>query len=286
MSIHMKSSSMSVGGEFTTTNHRRCGKQLTTLVYAKSGRSTRPNHTIHNENRNKEVMKKRSELLKESMLVAVASLVLPPVHPARAVPIGGGHEGTLAAATAQAAQSSISDVFLSTLSDCELAVSIYPTFSYDASGGGGIGTVTRVDGNTAHVVFDPTGLRIPPINYATSKILAVPIPPPLEIRITPKKLEGDINMQTGDASLDFLAEFSFSAGTLYKAHPLTVETTLTTDTSTGVLRKGKGTRMDASGKAKLAGVARVPKTGDAFLDNFLILPTDALAVLSADLKFT
>ena len=36
---------------------------------------------------------------------------------------------------------------------------------------------------------------------------------------------------------------------------------------------------------RLVGVARVPPTGDALLDAFLQLPTDALAVLSAELTF-
>lgn len=35
-------------------------------------------------------------------------------------------------------------VRLNTRSDCELAVSIYPTFAYNAAGGGGWGTVTHM----------------------------------------------------------------------------------------------------------------------------------------------
>jgi hypothetical protein len=36
---------------------------------------------------------------------------------------------------------------------------------------------------------------------------------------------------------------------------------------------------------RLVGVARVPKVGDLLLDAFLMLPTDALAIMSADLAF-
>jgi hypothetical protein len=36
---------------------------------------------------------------------------------------------------------------------------------------------------------------------------------------------------------------------------------------------------------RLAGVAGVEKTGDLFLDSFLLLPADALALMSADLEF-
>lgn len=60
---------------------------------------------------------------------------------------------------------------------------------------------------------------------------------------------------------------------------------LTTERSEGPLRAGVGRRLSADGRVRLVGVARVPKTGDAFLDGFLMLPTDALAVLSAELCF-
>ena len=81
------------------------------------------------------------------------------------------------------------------------------------------------------------------------------------------------------------ASFEFTAGALYTAAPLTVETTLTTEASDGVLRRGVGQRMSAEGRARLVGVARVPRTEDALLNAFLQLPTDALAVLSAELDF-
>jgi hypothetical protein len=37
---------------------------------------------------------------------------------------------------------------------------------------------------------------------------------------------------------------------------------------------------------RLVGVARVPKVSEAFLDIFLMLPTDALAVMKATLEFS
>jgi hypothetical protein len=37
---------------------------------------------------------------------------------------------------------------------------------------------------------------------------------------------------------------------------------------------------------RLVGVARVPKVDDAFLSTFLMLPTDALAVMKAQLEFS
>lgn len=101
----------------------------------------------------------------------------------------------------------------------------------------------------------------------------------------PQRLEGTLDPATGRVDLDFLASFEFTAGPLYTAAPLTVATTLTTETSDGQLRRGTGERLAADGHARLVGVARVPTTGDAFLDTFLMLPTDCLAVLSAELKF-
>lgn len=102
----------------------------------------------------------------------------------------------------------------------------------------------------------------------------------------PQKLEGTLDPATGRVDLDFLASFEFTAGPIYRAAPLTVATTLTTEASDGVLRHGVGQRLRADGRARLVGVARVPRTTDGFLNTFLMLPTDALAVLSAELKFS
>lgn len=117
------------------------------------------------------------------------------------------------------------------------------------------------------------------------QVLGVPIPPPLKIEIKPQKLEGWIDPATGEANLEFLAAFEFTAGPLYQAPPLVVSTTLTTESSEGPLRQGTGQRLTTDGRARLVGVARVPTTTDAFLNTFLMLPTDALAVLSAELQF-
>lgn len=179
----------------------------------------------------------------------------------------------------------IGNVMLSTLQDCSLAVSIYPTFSYDAAGGGGIGRIVSKDGDIATVEFDASSLNIPAIDYKSTKVLGIPIPPPLCIRILPKALKGTVNMKTGEANLDFDASFQFDAGNLYHAAPLSVVTTLSTEGSSGKLLQGPGARLNGEGKARLAGVASVPKTGDLFLDGFLLLPSEALAVLSAELRF-
>jgi hypothetical protein len=176
-------------------------------------------------------------------------------------------------------------VVLRTLRDCQLAVSVYPTFDYNASGGGGVGTVKQ-EGDLLRVTFDPASLQIPAIQYSTTAVLGVPIPPPLKIEIRPRRLEGTVNPATGEAELEFLADFAFTAAPLYTAAPLVVSTTLTTEASEGAFRKGQGVRLGGDGRARLVGVARVPRTEDAFLNNFLMLPTDALAVLSAEIEFS
>jgi hypothetical protein len=232
----------------------------------------------------------RSALLKSGLMIGAAVTMSPVPAAAAAETIATSTTTTTTSTTLVTpivSPKTISQVVLNTLSDCQLAVSIYPTFGYNAAGGGGTGTVTQdpVSG-LLNIVFDAETLVIPPITYATSTVLGIPIPPPLKIAIIPKTLEGTINPETGEANLTFLAGFEFTAGPLYTAPPLVVSTTLTTEQSSGPIRSGTGERLTADGKAKLVGVARVPKTGDGFLDGFLMLPTDALAVLSADLKFS
>lgn len=110
----------------------------------------------------------RSLLLKSSLMLAAAAsvpaaLVAQPLSAAAAAAAAGL---TLDAEGLQ----NLSTVALRTLSDCQLAVSVYPTFSYNAAGGGGSGTVTQGADGRLNVVFDPTSLVIPSITYKTSKV--------------------------------------------------------------------------------------------------------------------
>ncbi|KAI7845234.1 hypothetical protein COHA_001278 [Chlorella ohadii] len=242
-------------------------------------------------------------------LLAAGGMLIGAAAPAStaqaAAAVAAASEPALAAGAATeiaaAASQHFSKVLLSTLADCELAVSVFPTFSYNAAGGGGTGSVTERDDGLLNIVFDPATLNIPPINAQHASIIGIPIPPPLNIAIVPQasgagccwgkaarglRLEGTLDPATGRVDLDFLASFEFTAGPIYRAAPLTVATTLTTEASDGVLRHGVGERLRADGRARLVGVARVPRTTDGFLNTFLMLPTDALAVLSAELKFS
>lgn len=171
------------------------------------------------------------------------------------------------------------------LESSQLAVSVYPTFTYDASGGGGIAQAQDLGGGRLHVTFDADTLYIPDVNYKTAKFMGAPMVPPFRIKIKPVKLEGEINRSTGEAALEFVADFMFTAGPLYKAPPLHVVTHLTTEEVQGSRRNGKGTRLDPNGFSRLVGCATVPKTDSWPIDKFLMLPDETFAVMVAQFVF-
>ncbi|KAJ0843601.1 hypothetical protein HanRHA438_Chr15g0693081 [Helianthus annuus] len=86
--------------------------------------------------------------------------------------------------------------------------------------------------------------------------------------------------------LKFKAKFWFSMGSIYKAPPLLVETLLTSEESKGSLRSGSGRRLDEEGRCKLVGVATVEPIDDFFMNSFLDLPTECLAILNATITFS
>ena len=131
-----------------------------------------------------------------------------------------------------------------TLGDSELAISIYPTFSYNSLGGGGVAKATQ-SGDVVHLTFDPRTVVIPDVNYSNTTFMGVPMAPPFNISVHPKKLEvglvhrdgkviakvskaisnapglvrtlqGFVDRKTGVAELTFMADFMFTAGPLYK----------------------------------------------------------------------
>jgi len=52
------------------------------------------------------------------------------------------------------------------------------------------------------------------------------------------------------------------------------------------VKQGSTLKLHLLWCCRLVGVARVPKVSEAFLDIFLMLPTDALAVMKAKLVFS
>ncbi|GBG91725.1 hypothetical protein CBR_g53539 [Chara braunii] len=176
-------------------------------------------------------------------------------------------------------------VKMTTGDNCYLGVSVYPDFEYNAGGAGGIGTAVDQSDDRIALRFDCDHLLIPPVKWDTAKFLGIPIPPPLRIDIQSKSLEGYMDRSTGKVELNFLAQFLFTVGSLYKAPPLLVETTLTTETARGSMRGGVGKRIDASGNCKLVGIATVPRVDDHFMNAFLMLPTEVLAIMQSRFEF-
>ncbi|XP_020209400.1 uncharacterized protein LOC109794364 [Cajanus cajan] len=168
---------------------------------------------------------------------------------------------------------------------CRLGISRYPDFEYDAEGGIGTGVGAKVTENSTEndlpVSFDLETLYIPPLTSSTTKFLGLPLPPFLKIDIVPQAFQGSINQESGKVDLEFKARFIFSAGSLYKAAPLLVKTVLTSEESKGIVKSGRGKRLDKEGKCRLVGVATVDPIDDFLVNSFLGLPTECLADLKA-----
>lgn len=169
---------------------------------------------------------------------------------------------------------------LRTLANGSLAIAAYPSFRYDAGGGGGAGWLAEADAAGEQALhFDPAGLLIPSLSWRTARFLGLPLPPGLEIAIVPERLEGSFHAPTGAITLHFDARFRLSAVGLYRAPDLVVATTLTTGSVQGRRHSGRGQPLDAAGRAVLVGVAPIAPSGDPLLDRFLGLPDEALARL-------
>lgn len=174
----------------------------------------------------------------------------------------------------------MAELSLQTLAGCGLAIGAYPRFRYDARGGGGLGVLTAADrAGNGSLGFDPAGLRIPPLDWRTTRFLGLPLPPGLAITIHPERLEGHIDTATGAMALHFEARFRFAIGALYRAPDLIVATTLVTGPVQGRRHRASGQPLDGDGRALLVGVAPIAPSGDPWLDRFLGLPDEALALL-------
>lgn len=176
-----------------------------------------------------------------------------------------------------------------TLPACKLGISRYPDFDYNAQGGSGTATGTKngVDlPDKITVSFDLQSLYIPPLSSATTRFLGLPLPPFLKIDIVPELFQGTIVEETGQVDLQFKAKFLFSVGKFYKAPPLLVVTVLTSEESNGVMKGGRGERLDGDGNCRLVGVATVDPIDDILINSFLGLPTECLADLNANISIS
>lgn len=172
-----------------------------------------------------------------------------------------------------------SAVQLTTLEGCGLAIGRYPRFRYDGRGGGGLGQLGPAgpDG-WQPLVFEPAGLQIPPLCSRTTRFLGLPLPPGLAIAIHPEQLAGRLDPTSGALSLRFRARFRFSIGG-YTAPDLLIDCELKSGSVEGARHRASGSPMNASGEACLVGVAVVQPSGEPWLDRFLGLPDEALALL-------
>ena len=173
---------------------------------------------------------------------------------------------------------------LHTLAGCRLAIGRYPAFRYDGRGGGGPGhSATPHDGTSSALSFPPSTLSIPPLNTATTRFLGLPLPPGLSIAIAAEQLSGHWQPDSGAIALQFRARFRFriaAAGrALYAPPDLQIACELSSGVVQGRRHGASGRPLSGDGSARLVGVARVEPCGDAWLDRFLGLPDEALAVL-------
>ncbi|KAI4378126.1 hypothetical protein MLD38_015654 [Melastoma candidum] len=174
-----------------------------------------------------------------------------------------------------------------TMGACKLGIARYPDFEYDARGGTGKGTglalqlSSKDENDEIPVSFNLETVYIPPLMSTTTKFLGLPLPPFLRIDIIPELFQGSIGRESGKVDLRFKAKFCFSVGSIYKAPPLIVETVLTSEESSGKMRRGRGERLDEGGRCRLVGVATVEPIDDILMNSFLGLPTECLADLRA-----
>jgi hypothetical protein len=173
-----------------------------------------------------------------------------------------------------------SQLQLTTAAGCGLAIAGYPRFSYDARGGGGIGQLGPADGaGRQPLLFDAIHLAIPALHWRNTRVLGLPLPPGLSIRIAAEHLEGELEPASGALSLRFRARYRFRIAGLYRAPDLQVNTLLHTGAVHSQRHHCSGEPLNANGSALLVGVAMVPPSGDPWLDRFLGLPDEALAML-------
>ncbi len=174
---------------------------------------------------------------------------------------------------------------LQSLKGCRLAIGSYPTFEYDARGGGGEAKLEPSEKeNLLHLSFSSQTFSIPPLTSQTTKFLSLPLPPGLKVEMSMDKLQGSVNKNSGEIILEFEARFIFSIASILYFPDLIVKTSLETSKVKSNLYQEQGHSLKSNGEATLVGVALIPATGNKILDLFLGLPNEALAVLRCKLK--
>jgi hypothetical protein len=176
---------------------------------------------------------------------------------------------------------------LLTLAESSLVIGRYPPFAYDARGGRGLATVASDRaGELRRLRFQPQHLQIPALDHRSGRCLGLPLPPGVALAITPLQLEGTLDPPSGELRLRFQARFQLRLGPWYRAPNLGIDTELTTAAVAGRRHRATGRPLTSSGEARLVGVATVAPTGEAWLDRFLGLPDEALALLQCRLSLS
>ncbi len=169
---------------------------------------------------------------------------------------------------------------LVSLQGCELKIGKYPRFKYDARGGGGLALVLNdKETDIKYLKFNRDTFSIPPLNWKTGKFLCMPLPPGIQIKMYLDKLEGTFNQLNGEISFNFESKFRFTIWPSFVFPDLIVKTFLTSGEAKGDLNETQGRPLQKDGNSTLVGIAIVPKTGHRYLDSFLNLPNEALAIL-------
>ena len=174
---------------------------------------------------------------------------------------------------------------LKSLDGCRLKIGKYPSFTYNAYGGGGKATLLpNQSNNLLHISFSPKTFSIPPLTSKTTRFLSLPLPPSFKIEMSMDSLEGTIDENSGTVLLKFESKFLFSIGTILQFPELIVKTLLKTGKVKGKIHEREGLVLQKNGTTKLVGIATIPKTGNKILDTFLRLPNEALAELKCEIK--
>lgn len=178
---------------------------------------------------------------------------------------------------------------LDTLAGCELVIGAYPRFHYNALGGYALGHSEPEIERGVALRFATHTTTIPPLSWRSTRFLGLPLPPGLTIAIAPEALSGTLEPDIGKVELQFRSRFRLhlQAGQAlrYAATDLVVDTTLTTEAISSRRHQRQGRRLDAINSAVLVGSAVIEPCGEVWLDRFLGLPNEALAVLHCRLTF-
>lgn len=177
---------------------------------------------------------------------------------------------------------------LRTGAGCQLVIGRFPPFAYDASRGGGPVVHAPTNGQGLVPLKVPgDGLTIPPLDGQTARLFGLPLPPGISVQIEPDLLEGCLNPSSGELQLSFRSRFRFTLGAakapLYQASDLVVETALTSGRVQGQRHRGQGQALNGEGRGRLVGVATIAPCQDSWLNVFLGLPDEALAVMDVHL---